>query len=718
MEDEDPCFDAPSCFYDITSGLPFGEEDDFFDYVHPNHEPDEPNHPTRSLIDEDGDGEPALTVPSRRQEQAASAAAGRPALEYGSSQQSFGSGSSGSGGSGGGPTAGKHRKRSVVHAGLKTPDERRADCAARAARLGSPVAHMARVASQPPPPPPPPHRWAEPTEPIDDDDDDDMLAELLQQHNKRVVKAGIQAARSRIKRRISTAVDRGGIHPAPRAKGPPPRLVRANTAPVHSVALVTPPPLVASLSAERASPSHQPAARSAAQPSPSPSPPAPPTQGARLSEDLPPMQVDSLPAPTPPPAAATAPAPVPPAASASPPAPALSPVPAQAWPTVPSATTPVATPAASATPAAATTIAPPAEFVCPISREVMADPVCSAHGVAFERAAIERWFKRGHTACPLTGQQMPSTALVPNLSLANLIRSWREQHGQPPPQQQAPTPPQQTPRGPTPLQQVPSPMLIDLAPPPQRAPPSQQQRAASPVLIDVDACIPLERLAIEPAASPAFQPKRSRGSAASTAGVAAAAEQDAVSAVRPPRRSATDSCRARPSPAEPTPQRELTRREKLEAWQQERQAAKLEEKALQAIELHNTRLNGGVERARAAKPQPAPSHFCAKAEAGPPAKVAPNAAARRPPTSRLAPAPSASIAKASAAQERRERKGESDLLSLLSQHNSRVGPSKRHHAARTVSVNQARAWEKRTGRAYSSLSADERESVNAELLQA
>ncbi len=458
MEDEDPCFDAPSCFYDITSGLPFGEEDDFFDYVHPDHEPDEPNHPTRSLIDEDGDGEPALTVPSRRQEQAASAAAGRPALEHGSTQRSLGSASSGSGGSGDGPAAGKHRKRSVVHAGLKTPDERRADCAARAARLGSPVAPMARVTSQPPPPPPPPHRWAEPTEPTDDDDDD-MLAELLQQHNKRVVKAGIQAAKSRIKRRVSTAVDRGGFQPAPRAKGPPPRLVRANTAPAHSVALVTPPPLVASLSAERASPSRQQAARSAAQPPPQPPPPEPLAQGARLSEDLAQMQLDSLPAaepaPTPPPAAAPAPAPAPPAARASSPAPALSPVPAQAWPTVPSATTPAATPAASATPAAATTTAPPAEFVCPISREVMADPVCTAHGVAFERAAIERWFKRGHTACPLTGQQMPSTALVPNLSLANLIRTWREQHGQPPPQQQAPTP----------LQQAPSPMLIDLEPP-------------------------------------------------------------------------------------------------------------------------------------------------------------------------------------------------------------------------------------------------------------
>lgn len=64
--------------------------------------------------------------------------------------------------------------------------------------------------------------------------------------------------------------------------------------------------------------------------------------------------------------------------------------------------------------------AAPPEFVCPITRALMKDPVSTIDGQVFERAAIERWFRR-HKTNPLTGQPVDSTVLVPNLPLASLI---------------------------------------------------------------------------------------------------------------------------------------------------------------------------------------------------------------------------------------------------------------------------------------------------------
>jgi hypothetical protein len=72
----------------------------------------------------------------------------------------------------------------------------------------------------------------------------------------------------------------------------------------------------------------------------------------------------------------------------------------------------------------------PNEFICPISWEIMTDPVVCADGHSFERKEIENWLRRHpqNPTNPLTGLPLPSTALVPNIGLRNLIQEFRLQH--------------------------------------------------------------------------------------------------------------------------------------------------------------------------------------------------------------------------------------------------------------------------------------------------
>ena len=69
----------------------------------------------------------------------------------------------------------------------------------------------------------------------------------------------------------------------------------------------------------------------------------------------------------------------------------------------------------------------PNEHLCPISQEPMMDPVTAADGHTYDRGQIERWLKTGHTNSPVTGAQMPSTAVVDNVALRKIIREWGEQ---------------------------------------------------------------------------------------------------------------------------------------------------------------------------------------------------------------------------------------------------------------------------------------------------
>ncbi|OEL31830.1 U-box domain-containing protein 29 [Dichanthelium oligosanthes] len=66
----------------------------------------------------------------------------------------------------------------------------------------------------------------------------------------------------------------------------------------------------------------------------------------------------------------------------------------------------------------------PGLFRCPISLDVMRSPVSLCTGVTYERASIQRWLDSGNTTCPATMLPLPSTDLVPNLTLRRLIALW------------------------------------------------------------------------------------------------------------------------------------------------------------------------------------------------------------------------------------------------------------------------------------------------------
>ena len=55
----------------------------------------------------------------------------------------------------------------------------------------------------------------------------------------------------------------------------------------------------------------------------------------------------------------------------------------------------------------------------------MRDPVIASDGQTYERSAIEGWFKMlgsGAPRSPVTGQLMPSAALLPNLAIRDLVQ--------------------------------------------------------------------------------------------------------------------------------------------------------------------------------------------------------------------------------------------------------------------------------------------------------
>ena len=56
---------------------------------------------------------------------------------------------------------------------------------------------------------------------------------------------------------------------------------------------------------------------------------------------------------------------------------------------------------------------------------VMQDPVIAADGHTYERQAMQRWLQ-GHTASPVTGQQLNHLRLVPNIVIRSAIRAQLE----------------------------------------------------------------------------------------------------------------------------------------------------------------------------------------------------------------------------------------------------------------------------------------------------
>jgi len=71
----------------------------------------------------------------------------------------------------------------------------------------------------------------------------------------------------------------------------------------------------------------------------------------------------------------------------------------------------------------------PDEFVCPITCELMCDPV-SLDGKGkfnFDRLAIEKWFEKGNSLNPLTGEMLhfkEGKELRPNIELKTKIERW------------------------------------------------------------------------------------------------------------------------------------------------------------------------------------------------------------------------------------------------------------------------------------------------------
>ena len=63
--------------------------------------------------------------------------------------------------------------------------------------------------------------------------------------------------------------------------------------------------------------------------------------------------------------------------------------------------------------------------ICPITAEIMTDPVTTADGFTYERDAITDWLRTKDTS-PSTGATLAYKALVPNLSLRSMIRSFTE----------------------------------------------------------------------------------------------------------------------------------------------------------------------------------------------------------------------------------------------------------------------------------------------------
>ena len=59
---------------------------------------------------------------------------------------------------------------------------------------------------------------------------------------------------------------------------------------------------------------------------------------------------------------------------------------------------------------------------CPLTMEVMGDPVMTSDGQTDERAEIEKWFALGNRTSPLTGEELSSTNLLPNIALRQVIR--------------------------------------------------------------------------------------------------------------------------------------------------------------------------------------------------------------------------------------------------------------------------------------------------------
>ena len=67
----------------------------------------------------------------------------------------------------------------------------------------------------------------------------------------------------------------------------------------------------------------------------------------------------------------------------------------------------------------------PDDYICPITTEIMTDPVITADGFTYERAAITEWLRTKDTS-PKTGATLESKALIPNHLVRGMICAFNE----------------------------------------------------------------------------------------------------------------------------------------------------------------------------------------------------------------------------------------------------------------------------------------------------
>lgn len=60
------------------------------------------------------------------------------------------------------------------------------------------------------------------------------------------------------------------------------------------------------------------------------------------------------------------------------------------------------------------------DIICPISKQIMINPVITNMGISYERKDILEWINKKNN-CPVTGEYLDSTLLIPNIQLKNTI---------------------------------------------------------------------------------------------------------------------------------------------------------------------------------------------------------------------------------------------------------------------------------------------------------
>ena len=60
------------------------------------------------------------------------------------------------------------------------------------------------------------------------------------------------------------------------------------------------------------------------------------------------------------------------------------------------------------------------QLMCPITIELMREPVITAQGITFERAALIEWLVRSHGVCPVTREHVDILHVRPNRVVKDL----------------------------------------------------------------------------------------------------------------------------------------------------------------------------------------------------------------------------------------------------------------------------------------------------------